>query len=54
VDILVDGVLQASLDAAPYRAWWTLKRGEHRLVAVAVDHAGKRWESDPIMITVEE
>ncbi len=53
VDILVDGVLQSSLDAAPYHTWWTLEPGEHHLVAVAIDRAGQRWESEPIVVTVE-
>ena len=54
LDILVDGVRQASLDAAPYHTWWTLETGEHHLVAVAIDRDGKRWESEPIVVTVEK
>jgi penicillin-binding protein 1C len=53
-DFMIDGVTWASVDAAPYRAWWTLSIGEHQFVAVAVDRNGQRWRSEPVKVTVEK
>ncbi|MBN1887813.1 MAG: transglycosylase domain-containing protein [Thermoflexales bacterium] len=59
VEFLVDsapfgnGVLWASVSTAPYRAWWSLEPGEHRFVAVAVDHQGARWPSQAVSVVVE-
>jgi penicillin-binding protein 1C len=54
VEFLIDGRVWASLSAPPYRAWWTLAVGEHRLSAVATDRQGRRWSSDAVTMTVEK
>lgn len=54
IDFMIDGITWASVDVAPYHAWWTLSAGEHRFVAVAVDRNGQRWRSEPVKVTVEK
>jgi hypothetical protein len=53
VEFRVDGKVWATVSAAPYRAWWTLAAGEHRLVAVAINRQGQRWSSEPVTVVVE-
>jgi hypothetical protein len=48
----VDGSLFATLDQAPYEAWWQLALGEHRIWAEAVDGNGGRIKSDVITVKV--
>ncbi|HET7089357.1 MAG TPA: Ig-like domain-containing protein, partial [Anaerolineae bacterium] len=54
VEFRVDGRTWASLSAAPFRVWWSLAEGKHRLVAIAVDRQGRRSVSDPVTVVVEE
>ncbi len=52
VTLWVDGVLLASVDVSPYRAWWPLAVGEHTFHAEAVAADGSRVVSDPVTVTV--
>lgn len=52
VTVWVDGSLFATLDQAPYEAWWQLALGEHRIWAEAVDGNGGRIKSDVITVKV--
>jgi penicillin-binding protein 1C len=53
VDLYVDGELLASLDAAPYQAWWELVEGEHRVWAEGRLQNGERVTSEVVTIRVE-
>jgi penicillin-binding protein 1C len=52
VTLWVDGNLLATLDAAPYQAWWPLTAGEHRFWAQGVTATGETVTSETVMITV--
>jgi len=53
VEFLADGQVWASVSAVPYRAWWVIQPGTHRIEAVAVLSDGARIASEPVVIQVE-
>jgi len=52
VRLWVDDVLLAAFTAPPYRAWWPLAPGEHRVRAEAFLADGSRIASEAVTITV--
>ena len=52
VTLWVDGNLVATLDAAPYQAWWPLTVGDHRFWAQGVTSTGETVISKTVTITV--
>ncbi len=48
----VDGNLFATLESAPYHAWWPLAVGEHRFSAQGVTVTGETVTSETVTITV--
>ena len=52
VTLWVNGNLLATLEAAPYQAWWPLTVGEHRFQAQSVTSTGETVTSDVVTITV--
>jgi 1A family penicillin-binding protein len=52
--LYVDGELLAELTAPPYRAWWMLRAGLHRITAMGFDMEGNRLESEAAVIEVLE
>ena len=51
VTLWVDGKLLATLDAAPYQAWWPLTVGEHRFWAQGVTATGETVISETVTVT---
>ena len=54
VEFKVDGQTLASAASAPYRVWWVIQPGTHRIEAVAVMRDGTRIASVPVVVEVEE
>ena len=54
VTLYVDGESLAESTVPPYRAWWTLQKGLHRITAAGYDVEGNRLESEAVMIAVLE
>ncbi|HIP95668.1 MAG TPA: penicillin-binding protein, partial [Anaerolineae bacterium] len=50
--LYVDGQPLAELAAPPYRAWWSLREGLHRITALGYDVEGNRLESEAVVIEV--
>ena len=53
VQILVDGIVAASFDSAPYETWWQLVAGDHEILAEAVAADGSIIRSEPVRIMVK-
>ena len=53
VEFMADGQAWASISALPYRTWWVIQPGQHRLEAVAVMRDGTRIASEPVVVKVE-
>jgi hypothetical protein len=54
VEFEVDGQALASVASVPYRTWWVIHPGTHRIEAVAVMRNGTRIISEPVIIQVED
>jgi hypothetical protein len=52
VTLWVDGNLLATLETAPYQAWWPLTAGEHRFQAQGVSANGETVMSEVVTISV--
>ena len=52
VTLYVDDRPLASIDGPPYRAWWPLQLGEHRIYAVGETGAGTEVVSKEIVVIV--
>ncbi|MGI6208330.1 MAG: transglycosylase domain-containing protein [Anaerolineae bacterium] len=52
--LLVDGQPLAELEAAPFRALWTLEAGEHVFLAELESADGQVQASDPVSVTVRD
>jgi 1A family penicillin-binding protein len=53
VEFVADGQMWASVASAPYRAWWVIEPGQHRIQAVAVMQDGARIASEPVVVEVD-
>jgi hypothetical protein len=54
LSVIVDGNVFITLTSAPYRTWWPLTVGEHRIWLEAVTAEGQVLTTPPITITVLE
>jgi len=54
VTLWVDGQVIAVLNAPPYRTWWALEPGEHRIYAVGETAEGDSIQSEAITLIVVE
>jgi hypothetical protein len=54
VEFMADGQVWATAASVPYRVWWVIQPGTHRIKAVAVLRDGTRIASEPVVIEVEE
>ncbi len=54
VTIYMDGAAVASFADSPYRAFWQLRPGAHRVWAEARDQQGKVWQSKTVLFEVTE
>jgi len=53
VRYFIQGELVAVVPKAPYSLLWSLSRkGEHKIVAMAVDNRGAKTESEPVVVTM--
>jgi penicillin-binding protein 1C len=52
IKLWVDGNLLATLDSAPYQAWWPLVVGEHQLWAQGITASGETVMSEVVTIVV--
>ncbi|MBN1936497.1 MAG: PBP1A family penicillin-binding protein [Anaerolineae bacterium] len=55
VTLFVDDVAAATLNEPPYRTWWVLQPGEHRIYAVGTTPSGGEIQSEAVaLIVVDE
>ncbi|MCC7119362.1 MAG: penicillin-binding protein 1C [Anaerolineales bacterium] len=52
IAVWVDGSLYATLNEAPYEAWWPLSIGEHRIWVEAVNGNGEKIKTEVVQVTV--
>jgi hypothetical protein len=53
VSLNVDGGTIAVLTSPPYRALWTMEKGEHVITATGQDAGNRMVSSEPVRISVE-